>query len=204
METIEAIRKRKSTRAFLKKEIDSDVLQEILSAGLQAPSPKNDQPWYFLIVEAEEKRRKAANLLEARLKELRAENELLGIQRSDISGAFESVRVMKEAPVLVFVYLDSEKCKGYDDDVKWSLNAKDFECTHIMAVGASIQNILLAATQKGVDSLWLGDIFYAYNELHEYLCTDGCLMATVALGYGFSDTVKSSRKPYEEAVSCFL
>ena len=204
METIEAIHRRKSTRAFSKKKIDSGVLQEILSSGLQAPSPKNDQPWHFLIVEKEEKRRQAADILEERLEGLREDNKRQGIPRPDIVGAFESVKIMREAPILVFVYLDPEKCQGYDDGMTWSLSAKDFECTHLMSVGAAIQNILLSATEKGVDSLWLGDIVYAYDRLHEYLCTEGCLVAGIALGYGFVDTEKAGRKNFGEAVSCLV
>lgn len=200
METINTIHARKSTRAFSDKRVDNKVLCEILLAGIQAPSPKNDQPWFFLVVEQREKRYEAAEILEARLREIKRKNDLLGIERSDIMNAFESVRVLKEAPVLVFVYLDPEKSKGHDDDVTWELSARDSECTHIMSIGAAIQNILLAATEKGVDSLWLGDIFYAYNRLHEYLGVEGCIMAAVVLGYSAENGEKTSRKMLDKSV----
>ena len=204
MQTIKTIYKRKSTRRFSERKIDNAVLREILLAGLQAPSPKNDQPWHFLVVEQEEKRYRVADILEEQLETVNRESSIQGIIRKDVLGAFESGRVMREAPVLVFVYLDLEKCKGHDDNVRWELNARDFECTHIMAVGAAIQNILLAAEEKGIDSLWMGDIFYAYNKLHEYLGMDDCLMSAIALGYGIGDLKKTARKEYGESVSCFL
>lgn len=203
MQTIKAIYQRKSTRRFSERKIDNAVLQEILLAGLQAPSPKNDQPWRFLVVEQEEKRYRIADILEEQLEILNRANGMQNIIRKDVLGAFESSRVIREAPVLVFAYLDMEKCRGHDDNVKWELNARDFECTHIMAVGAAIQNILLAAKEKGIDSLWMGDIFYAYNKLHEYLGMDDCMMAAIALGYGIGDVKKTARKKYEESVSCF-
>lgn len=57
----------------------------------------------------------------------------------------------------------------HEDGVRWKLCAKDVECTNIMAVGVAIENMLLRATDMGIDSLWMGDIFYAYNELVEFL-----------------------------------
>ncbi len=201
---MEAIYKRKSTRNFSDRKIEGKILNEILSAGLQAPSPKNDQPWSFLVVEQEEKRHKVADILECHLEKIKTENSHMGIFRDDILSAFESVRILEEAPVLVFVYLDPEKCEGHDDNnIKWKLNARDSECTHIMAIGAAIQNILLAATIKGVDSLWLGDIFFAYNSLQEYLGQGGCVMAAIALGYGMENTGKKMRKEFKEVVKYF-
>ena len=201
METIEAIWRRKSTRTFSKEQIDIAVLKDILMAGIQAPSPKNVQPWRFLLVDKEEDRMKIADILEDRLKIIKDENEFRGVHRPDILSAFESARVIREAPVLIFVYLDHEKCKGYDDNVNWELNAKDFECTHIMAVGAAIQNILLAATAKGIDSLWIGDVFYAYDGLCKYLGSKGSMMSAIALGYSTMDTREKSRKNYENVVT---
>ena len=203
MKTIEAIYKRKSTRTFLTKKIDRNIVNEILQAGLQAPSPKNDQPWHFLVVEQREIRFEVARILEFQLKEIKQNNDSLGISRPDILGAFESARVLREAPVFIFVYMDDEKCIGHDDSVEWKLSARDSECTHVMAIGAAIQNILLAATEKGVDSLWIGDIFYAYNSLHEYLGVDGCMMALIALGYSRESTSKATRKDFDESVSFF-
>ncbi len=200
MKTIDAIYKRKSTRAFRGKNISRTILSDILQAGLQAPSPKNDQPWYFLVMEQQEKRYEVARILETRLKEIKEKSDLQGIERPDILGAFESVRILREAPVLIFVYVDDKKCIGHDDSVRWKLSARDSECTHIMAIGAAIQNILLAATEKGVDSLWLGDIFYAYNSLYEYLGIEGCMMAVIALGYSSEKIEKVARKNLNEMV----
>lgn len=201
LQTLESIYKRKSTRSFQDSKISNDVLRRILCAGMQAPSPKNDQPWRFLVVEGKDKRETIANILEQQLNVLKCENDLMGIHRRDIDEAFESVRILREASIIVFVYLDIGSYEIHDDYTKWPLNAKDAECTHIMAVGAAIQNMLLAATESGVDSLWIGDIFYAYNKLEKYLGHEGCIMAAVALGHGTGVTYKSSRKIMDEIVT---
>ena len=53
---IEAIRQRRSIRFFLPDPISDENLREILTAGQWAPSPKNRQPWRFIVVRGEAKR----------------------------------------------------------------------------------------------------------------------------------------------------
>jgi len=201
VEIMEAIYQRKSTRNFRNIKISNIVLEEIICAGIQAPSPKNDQPWNFVVVVNKEKKEKIADILEQQLRKLKEENDNKGIYRKDIIGAFQSVKILREASVVIFVYLNNKVYEAHDDNVKWELSAKDIECTHIMSIGAAIQNMLLAATQNKVDSLWMGDIFYAYNDLKAYLGEEGCIMAAVALGYGFGEPYKSSRKIIDEVVT---
>jgi len=55
METLEAIRSRKSIRRFLDTEIPLDVIRRILEAGIRAPSGGNRQPWRFVVVTDREK-----------------------------------------------------------------------------------------------------------------------------------------------------
>lgn len=200
MKVQDAIYQRKSTRRFTKSEIEGNIIEEIIAAGTQAPSPKNDQPWKFLVIKSIEKKKKIADILENQLNRIKSKYIRQGKYREDIIGAFETVRIIKEAPTLIFVYLDFQKCKGHDDGVRWELNAKDIECTHIMAIGAAIQNMLLIATEKGINSLWMADIFYAYNELQTYLGEEGCMMAAIALGYGMDIGEKVSRRGLKEVI----
>jgi nitroreductase len=48
MHIIKAILKRRSIRKFEQKPIHEDVLKEILSAAIQAPSAGNQQLWEFI------------------------------------------------------------------------------------------------------------------------------------------------------------
>ena len=85
--------------------------------------------------------------------------------------------------------------------MNWELNARDIEVTHIMSIGAAIQNMLLEATDEQIDSLWMGDFFYAYNEIKEYLGKKGTLLAVVGFGYGINDkSERSTRRKFQEVV----
>lgn len=50
MDTIEAIRTRRSIRRYSGESVPDDVLTEILKAAMSAPSAGNQQPWQFVVV----------------------------------------------------------------------------------------------------------------------------------------------------------
>ena len=51
MEFSEVIKVRHSCRAYLEDDIPREVLNEILQAGLSAPSAQNRQPWRYIVVQ---------------------------------------------------------------------------------------------------------------------------------------------------------
>jgi nitroreductase len=55
MNVIEALSKRKSTRAFLDKPVDQDTVTRILDAARHAPSGVNTQPWRVAVLDGEKK-----------------------------------------------------------------------------------------------------------------------------------------------------
>lgn len=57
MEVLEAIRERHSVRAYLAKEIPVEKLDRVLEAGRLAPSAGNIQPWHFIVVTDQQKRK---------------------------------------------------------------------------------------------------------------------------------------------------
>ncbi len=63
---------------------------------------------------------------------------------------------------------------------------------------AATQNLLLAATDKGIGSLWICDIYFAYPELSAWLGEEGQLVAAVALGYPEESPAPRPRKPLED------
>ncbi len=50
METLEAIRTRRSIRSFKSKDVPERVLKQVLEAGMMAPSAGNQQPWHFVVI----------------------------------------------------------------------------------------------------------------------------------------------------------
>ncbi|MFA6372723.1 MAG: nitroreductase family protein [Methanothrix sp.] len=54
METLQAIKTRRSIRKFLDKPVSRDMLREILEAAMFAPSAGNEQPWQFIVLDDRE------------------------------------------------------------------------------------------------------------------------------------------------------
>ena len=57
---IEAIKARRSIRHFLPTPLSKEQLEEIVRAGMAAPSAKNLQPWHFVVSEGKAKERVCA------------------------------------------------------------------------------------------------------------------------------------------------
>ena len=49
MNTLECIKKRKSRRLFLAKEVPEELIKKIINAGANAPSSEDCQPWHFVV-----------------------------------------------------------------------------------------------------------------------------------------------------------
>ena len=54
MAFIDLAKKRYSSRKYLDKPVDRELLLQVLEAGRVAPSAKNKQPWHFVVITQEE------------------------------------------------------------------------------------------------------------------------------------------------------
>ena len=50
MEIIEAIMTRRSIRTYKDMQVSIETMEMLLKAGMQAPSARNEQPWYFTVI----------------------------------------------------------------------------------------------------------------------------------------------------------
>jgi nitroreductase len=70
---------------------------------------------------------------------------------------------------------------------------------NVQSVGAAIQNMLLAAQDLGLGSLWIADVFYAYGKLCSWLGKEGQMMvAAVSFGYPDENPDARPRKPVSD------
>jgi nitroreductase len=186
MNALKAIAERRSIRRFKETALPDKVVEQILHAGTLAPSGKNRQPWHFHVVR-EDKRA-----------------EMVGIVREGIAwhkeqgmhtGSSEwTAKVMAQAPVTVFVFNEEAESGEVPGDVghlMWLL-------VNVQSIGAAIQNMLLAAQELGVGSLWICDVFYAYQELCDWLGQSRQMIAAVSFGYADEWPGRRPRKAVSE------
>jgi nitroreductase len=97
-------------------------------------------------------------------------------------------KIIQEAPLCIAVFLDT--ALSYD-------RTKD-----IQAIGACIQNMLLAIHALGLGGVWLGEILKNSEKVKELLGVSPALefMAVVALGFPDEKDATSQRKKLVEVI----
>jgi nitroreductase len=181
LELIDAIRGRKSIRRFKDTSVQVELVREVLDAANYAPSAKRGEQWRFAVLTGDAK----AVFLEFFDAELDRFIEEHGAKEAGSSK--NSCRIMGEAPVLVIVWNSGEH--------GW--------ITEEHSVAAAIQNMLLRAYDLGLGSLWIGDVYYAYDAIRQYFGKEWKLSGAVLLGYPDGEGASFNRKTVDE-VSEFL
>lgn len=138
-ETIKAIAQRYSCRNFKPDPVSNEVLKQIALAGVQAPSAHNRQPWRIMVV------------TDPKLLKDIEDEALAGLQRQEDQANYNYImkrggQVFYGAPAVIIVAIDA----------KWN-SAAFLDC------GIVGQNMVIAATSLGIDTVYCGFINHAFR-----------------------------------------
>ncbi len=218
MEIIEAIRKRKSIRAYTHDPVPGDVMKQLLEAALLAPTGSNMQPWKFYVVAGERKKQlddlmrkcldeshKTSNELQMsrdggdpivqealagrRTKLLQEITEILRKNHVPLEKFAKGSFVYFGAPVAIFVTMDQSLAE------------------HTMvAVGAAVENLMLLACEKGLGTCWIGMALMYSKEIKENLGIPDTerIISSLALGYPDEDAPINSFKASKDDIESFV
>ncbi len=190
---MDSIYDRRSIRKYLPQMPERALIDEIIRAGIAAPSAKNRQPWRFVVFTEQAK----TELLREMEKGLRRELEgeaLLPEVRGGLADAFHTMQIMHKAPVLILV-LNPDAGSPFEPQNPVSRFA---EIADTLSIGAAVENMLLKAAALGLGTLWIANTCFAYPELTAYLKTDAQLVCAVSLGYPDEAPAVRPRKTPEE------
>lgn len=186
METREAILRRRSIRKYKDIPISDEDLRDIMECGMYAPSASNLQPWHFVVVRSPEKKRKVEELMGIVIEKTRPELEEHFARHPEV--VRETVAFMKQlggAPVYVLVFWYKPDFNGKNPNVI------------SMSNGAAIENILIAAADRGIGSCWLTaplDAGIGDRLREEFAPGKGEFAAMLTLGYPDIDPKAPRRK----------
>lgn len=152
MEFKALVQARRSVRSFDATEVTDEQIAAIIDAGLWAPSPLNLQPWEFIVVSDPEIKKQIKEVAEEAKQEV-MDNEGPGWV------AKYSMDWLLEAPVFIIVAADPKK-SGLGSFFGQGNGA-------IQAASACVQNMMLAAADMGLGSIWF--TFFRPEKLKELL-----------------------------------
>lgn len=192
---LQAIFERRSIRHYEDRPVPQDIIEQILNAGLWAPSAHNRQPWRFAVVQSVATQVNLAQAMGARLRhDLEADHVPEAVIEDEVQRSYERLTL---APVVVAVCLSMVEMDVYNDERR---NHNEY----IMAVQSSAmagQNILLAAHDSGLGACWMcaplfcPDVVQAALELP----LDWQPQGIITMGYPAQERTKT-REPLESRV----
>ncbi|ACV61789.1 nitroreductase [Desulfofarcimen acetoxidans DSM 771] len=178
METIEAIKSRRSIRKYKSDPIPEQTIRELLELAAWAPSGINSQPWAFVVLENKEYLKNLSDRAKAFLLEKLDAMPALEQYRNALANP--NFNIFYDAPVLVIIYGD-----------------KNF-FTYINDCSMAALNMMLAAYDKGLGSCWIGFASSIANtsEVKKELNVPERyeVVAPIILGYPDLSPGKGSRK----------
>ena len=146
MSLSDAIKKRRSIRKYLPRQVPKDIVKEVLAAAGWAPSAHNSQPWRFIVLADDSvKRRLADAMADAWVKDLQRDGITVESDKRT-----ERVERFATAPVLVLACLTVVDLRKFPDSER-QMCERDLA---VQSFGAALQNLLLAAHAKGLGACW--------------------------------------------------
>ena len=189
------IENRRSIRKYKADTVDKKDIELILRAGTLAPSAKNRQPWKYYVYTGDNKK-KLLDCMEAGLIRESGKNKLLPNSQYGLPDAFHTLQIMREAPVLIVI----ENTNGISPYLSIDTDRRVSEICDTLSIGASVENVLLRATELGYGTLWIANTCFAYKELVEFMGIKGQLIGAVSLGVANEAPRQRPRKDLSEVV----
>lgn len=193
-----AIADRRSKRTFFKG-ASVEELVKLIELGEMAPSPKNSQPWKFILMNESETARLSDHMINqssSLIKKAMSETEA-----KKLDDVIDTAHSFKNAS-LILILLKSENHACLPPGKKWNLSSTDSEAARILSLGMCAQNIMLGAFNMGYGSLPICDFYNIYDSIIEYLNVDSDfpIMLMIAVGIADDNSPTPPRKPLEETI----
>jgi nitroreductase len=169
MEFWDVVRGRHSVRDFKDETVPAEAVERLTLAASLAPSSMNAQPWRFYVATGETRKALGALIAQATI-HLTEYIDVLGPDGYEQAVVWFST--LGNAPTLIAVVTE-----GSDD-------ALDMLNKHL-AVGAAVENLLLAAVDEGLGACNITYSHWVEDEIAEMLglAEDEVVITVIALGW---------------------
>ena len=140
---------RRSIRSFLAEPVPRDDLDALVTAACIAPAPHHSRPWRWVVLETESARHELAVAMGAKW---RVDLERDGVAGARIDELVEaSVNRLAAAPAALLGCLTWDGLDRYPDEARRAAE----HGMALLSLGAAVENLMLAATDRGLASCWV-------------------------------------------------
>jgi F420 biosynthesis protein FbiB-like protein len=140
---------RRSIRAFLPEPVPRADLDAFVTAACIAPAPHHSRPWRWVALESERARRDLGVAMGARW---RVDLERDGVDVARIDTLVDaSITRLAAAPAAVLGCLTWDGLDRYPDEAR----RRAEHGMALLSLGAAVENLMLAATDRGYASCWV-------------------------------------------------
>jgi F420 biosynthesis protein FbiB-like protein len=193
---LDAVKQRRSTRKYQTRTVPKKLIKAVLEAAGWAPSAHNAQPWRFIILaDASVKRELALAMAEAWTEDMIKDGNFDEAEKLD-----SRIEQFANAPALIVACLTMDGLRKFPDE-------KRQRCERDLAVqslGASLQNLLLAAHAAGLGACWFAAPGFCKETVRNVLKIPDDVepQALVTLGYPAEKLPVPPKKPLGDV--CFV
>ncbi|MBN2040354.1 MAG: nitroreductase [Spirochaetes bacterium] len=202
MDLVQAIKERKSIRAFKPDQVHRETIKEILELAMRAPSWANTQPWEFAVATGE----KLKTIQEAFIKRGGAAMQnsqsevprpyefpepyitrIHKMQAREMRGRTTEMKPeeMEERMIINFRNYGAGTCIYLLMSKNYFFQEKGVNCWGMYDSGAAVQNIMLLAADRGLGTIAQAMAVVYPDIIHEVLeiSSDKLIALCIAIGY---------------------
>jgi len=194
MDLLQAMRERKSARAFTTETVPRDLVEKVLEAAFNAPSAINLQPWEFSVVMGEERDRLSRRLLKSyREKNISCSpGNVKPLARNFSRRGYESFELMtpclEEAGLEFNSFINEGSCKFYGAPVAIILCLDNaFSKARLVDMGIVLAYLLLAAHSFDLGTCPIGLLSAYEDDIKDILDIPENKDVVIGLALGYPD-----------------